>query len=264
LKFTVLVENTAPRGLECEHGLSICANVDGRDILIDTGASDMFARNAQKLGIDLAGVQALILTHGHDDHAGGVIKFASINRYAKIYAHEGFDGDYFNALGKYIGVDKRIANLRQLVVTRGETVVDEHVRVFGGFRSTPSGDNLLLRRRVGNDLIQDDFAHEQGVVMWEGDTKVLVTGCAHNGVENMISRARELYGELPDVVISGFHLRHVDESRREEVEAMAYRLRETGITFYTGHCTSDTAYAYMKPILGEKLQSITTGTVITL
>lgn len=264
MKLVVLVDNTAPRGLECEHGFSLYAEVGGSKILIDTGASDMFARNAQKLGVDLAGVHAAVLTHGHDDHAGGLMKFASMNRNARIYAREGFDCDYFNVHGKYIGVDKRIANLRQLVITRSETVVEEQVRVFGDFAGVPSGDNLGLKKMYNGELVQDDFSHEQGVALWEGDKRVLVTGCAHNGVENMILRSKELYGALPQVVVSGFHLRHVDESRKEEIEALGRRLAEMGVVFYTGHCTSREAFAYLKPILGDNLQNFTVGTVIEI
>ena len=77
MKLKVLVDNNLGEGdvLISEHGLSIWMEIDGRQWLIDTGASDAFARNAIQLGIDIANVDYLILSHGHSDHCGGLETF---------------------------------------------------------------------------------------------------------------------------------------------------------------------------------------------
>ena len=75
MDITVLIENLGPDSLACEHGLSLHIQYRGRSILLDMGSSGAFADNARKLGIDLAGVELAVLSHGHYDHADGMRAF---------------------------------------------------------------------------------------------------------------------------------------------------------------------------------------------
>ena len=85
MKWTVLADNrTQNPSLQTEHGLSILLETDRHRILLDTGASDVFIRNAERLGIDLSTVDYVFISHGHSDHAGGFRHFLSINERAKI------------------------------------------------------------------------------------------------------------------------------------------------------------------------------------
>ena len=85
MKRTVLVDNRANEPLlETEHGLSILLETEKHRILLDTGASDMFIRNAKRLGIDLSTVDYVFISHGHSDHAGGLKAFLEVNRIAKV------------------------------------------------------------------------------------------------------------------------------------------------------------------------------------
>ncbi len=87
---SVLVENTSPRAdLGCEHALSLYIATKEHRLLFDTGASGLFAQNAHKLGIDLADVDTVILSHGHYDHGGGFKTFLDINKKAALYLREG-------------------------------------------------------------------------------------------------------------------------------------------------------------------------------
>ena len=85
MKWTVLVDNrTNSSALETEHGLSILLETERHKILLDTGASNMFISNAQRLGIDLSTVDFVFISHGHSDHAGGLRYFMERNQKAKV------------------------------------------------------------------------------------------------------------------------------------------------------------------------------------
>ena len=85
MKWTVLSDNrTCNDLLQTEHGLSIRLETEKHHILLDKGASDVFIRNAEKMGIDLSTVDYVFISHGHSDHAGGLKHFMEINDKAKI------------------------------------------------------------------------------------------------------------------------------------------------------------------------------------
>ena len=84
MKIVMLMENTVcARSFACEHGLSMYIETGSRKILFDMGASDQFAANAQKAGVDLTQVDTAILSHGHNDHGGGLQTFLALNKKAK-------------------------------------------------------------------------------------------------------------------------------------------------------------------------------------
>ena len=98
MKWTVLTDNrTTDDHLITEHGLSILLETERHRILLDTGASDVFLRNAETLGVDLQNVDYLFLSHGHSDHTGGLAHFLNINHQARvIVAQEAVGGQYFS------------------------------------------------------------------------------------------------------------------------------------------------------------------------
>ena len=85
MKWTVLSDNRSRDGrLSTEHGLSILLQTQRHKILLDTGASDVFIKNAEQLGIDLCDVDYVFISHGHSDHAGGLRYFLEHNQKAKV------------------------------------------------------------------------------------------------------------------------------------------------------------------------------------
>ena len=108
LEMTVLIDNVAEEPLAGEWGLSILIIADGRKILLDTGSSDLFARNADCLGIDLGSVDIGVLSHAHYDHADGMETFFSLNRSAPFLVREG-------ACENCFGVKEGMPMIRSLV-----------------------------------------------------------------------------------------------------------------------------------------------------
>ncbi len=98
MKITTLIENLVyKRGLFSEHGLSIYIETSNKKILFDTGQSGLFLENAKTLGISIDEIDAVVLSHGHYDHTGGLYLFLEKNSKAKIYAKRGIFTPKFNS-----------------------------------------------------------------------------------------------------------------------------------------------------------------------
>ena len=282
MKIICLMENTAQaENIHSEHGFSLYVETENHKLLIDAGQSDAFTENAKILGVDLSEVDMAVLSHGHYDHSGGLMRFAQINNTAPIYMQVNAGGEYYHTndtLVKYIGIDKDILQLSQVKFIDGNVKIDDEISVFSGVkgrRHFPSGNlELTVKIKADSDVggsddgekdytfVQDDFSHEQYVVIEEVGKRVLISGCAHNGILNILDEFKKLYGWEPDMVISGFHLMKKNGYSDEDVEnikAIATELITMDTTFYTGHCTGEEPFAIMKEIMGEKLHYIHSG-----
>lgn len=161
MKIINLVEDTAGSG-QCgyEHGLSFYVETEKHRLLVDSGATDMFIKNAVLLGVDLTKVDTLILSHGHYDHAGGILAFSRINPDAKIYLRASAGEDYYHLTSrgeKYIGIDKRIPELGQCVRVEGDLKIDEELFLYTNIAGVkfPAKGNLRLKKKVGAAFVQD-------------------------------------------------------------------------------------------------------------
>lgn len=272
-----LVENTeGASGCGSEHGLSFYIEMEHHKLLADTGASDLLLKNADKLGIDLTKVDTVILSHGHYDHGGGILPFAEINPTAKIYLPAFAFGEYYslrNGAPRYIGLAEEIRKLPQVVIVGGTTAgifrIDDELSLFSGIGNTypvPSA-NQSLRVKTETGLIQDDFRHEQCLVVSEGGRKVLLSGCAHHGILNVLDRYRELFGGEPDVAISGFHMMKKSGYSKEDLDMIADTAKElskVNTVFCTGHCTGTEPFEAMKKIMGGQLRYVHSGDEIRI
>ncbi len=273
LRIVNLVEDTPGSG-QCgsEHGLSFYVETAKHRLLVDCGATELFLKNAALLGAELSGVDTVIISHGHYDHAGGVPAFARMNPDAKIYIQASAREDYYHLTEKgekYIGMPPGVRELPQCVWVEGDLRIDGELFLFSGIRGNkyPSGGNLSLKRKRGECFEQDTFAHEQCLVIAQGGRRILMSGCAHSGIANILDRYREIFGQDPDVAISGFHLAQKAAYSAEETEVirqLARELAEKDTLFFTGHCTGQPAFALMKEIMGEKLRGIHSGDGINL
>ena len=273
MKIINLIENTeGAAGCAAAHGLAFYAETGKHRLLVDLGPSGETLKNAEKLGVDLTSADTVILSHGHYDHAGGILPFAEINSTAKIYMQRSAAGGYYSADGKtyrYIGIDRDILSLPQVIPVDGDWEIDQELCLFTvkNRRRCPPSANSRLMEKTGAGYVQDSFAHEQYLVITENGRRVLLSGCAHNGILNIMEEYVRRYGMAPAAVISGFHLMkktgYTDADIRE-IRETAEELKHYETTFYTGHCTGEEPFAVMKEIMGDRLVYVHSGDALCL
>lgn len=252
MKLWVLMENTARNGFSCEHGLSLYIEACGRRILFDAGQSAAFAENAQKLGLDLSMADIAILSHGHYDHSGGMSRFLELNHTAPLYLSRHAFEPHHNALGKFIGIDAALANYSRL------TFVDDNMPLAPGLQLLSCN---AMPRPYPTDPCgltanskPEDFRHELYLSIEENGKHILISGCSHKGILNIV------HWFTPDILIGGFHFKTMD-STDPRLTAAAEELRRFPTAYYTGHCTGQAQFDAMKPILGHRLTAIHAGDV---
>jgi len=280
MKITTLIENSKHPSipeLEAEHGLSFYLEIEHHRFLFDLGSSDNFIKNAKILGTDLSIVEAAVISHHHYDHGGGIKAFLDHIPNANIYLKYSDTKEYaFNLFGikkAQIGLDPSIysSERQRIQFIREFSTLFENVHIITNIQkahSIPKG-NKFLYKKVDGQLRHDDFSHELMMVMKEKDGLVVLTGCAHNGILNMIETTKSHFPNDPiKMVIGGFHLMgipklNVGGESKEELIALANKLLSYEIPLiYTGHCTGNKAYKILKAVMKEKLESLHVGKII--
>ncbi|SCZ80066.1 MBL fold metallo-hydrolase [Acidaminobacter hydrogenoformans] len=269
-----LIENTSISDqFMTEHGLSLYVETGNHKLLFDTGASEKFAANAVRLEVDLSAVDLMVLSHGHYDHGGGLKKFLSLNESADIYLHkEAFKAHYAarsDGGNAYIGIDQSLSASPQLIFCDQFKKINDALTVFSDVKGDlfkPSGNDALFMMEDGALKI-DDFNHEQNLVIEEAGKRVLIAGCAHRGIVNIMNHMEAIGLGAPDVVIGGFHLyaRSTDKTEPEEtVKALGEELLKRKAVYYTCHCTGIKAYQTLKVVMGDRIHYLSAGQVLAL
>ena len=267
------MENTKESvNLKRKHGLSLYAETETHKILFDMGPNDLFLRNAEVLGADIAEVDIAVISHGHVDHCGGLKYFLEKNKKAKIYLRpQAAEKHYVKALGIpfYAGIDKKLLSGDRFVFTDDIYKIDDEITlfsdIFGQFPLPKSDGNLFVKRN--EKMIADDFSHEQNLIIATEDSQILVCGCAHAGIVNIVRKAKTIIGNEPTAVIGGLHLYEPVKRRYESneyIDNVATVLAKGKSSYYTCHCTGEKAYERMKARLGVRLTYLRTGAEIGL
>lgn len=258
MKITVLCENTTSNpSFEAEHGLSLYIETETHKILFDMGQSDLYVRNAEKLGVDLTEVDIAVLSHGHYDHGGGLRKFLEINKKASVYLSKFAFEPHYNGCEKYIGLDVSLKDNPRLIFTDDVFEIESGLTLYScnnreqKFYLGSFGLNSL----ENNKFVPDDFRHEQYLLIEEKGRKVLISGCSHKGILNIVN----WFGA--DVLVGGFHFSKLPLD--EILENYARYLNEFKTDFYTCHCTGVEQFEFMKKYM-DKLYYLSVGKSIII
>ena len=271
MKVTVLVENsTISNKYRKKHGLSLLIESIDESILFDLGQTYLYRQNAEKLGADLNKVNHVVISHGHIDHIGG-LKYLpeNINTYIQEETLNSLYARLLFGLKIKLSLDNKYKSGNHIILTKDLYKISDRLQLFSDVvDSSPKTDkqDYLLVLKDG-ELQIDDFKHEQHLLINEKNKNILVVGCAHKGILNIINRAEELVGKELDYVIGGFHLKNPLLGRtvkQKDIITLANKLKAKKTIYYTGHCTGKKAYNILNSILDQQLHTLSTGKVIEL
>jgi len=275
LKVTVVCENTVgtPADITGEWGLALLVEVPGLAVLFDTGARGALVPNARALGIDLDRVDLAVLSHGHYDHTGGL---PALLRYRRrrlpVVAHpDVFTTRFVREDGglRHIGLPFRRVELESLgadfLLAAGPRELAPGLFVSGEVPrrlSFEKGDARLVvpdGEREKPDPLRDDLSLY--AVTRRG--LVIILGCAHAGVANIVTHAREVTGvEKVHAIIGGTHLGAADPAQQDAT--MEY-LRALDIELLAAnHCTGLPTAAVLARIFRERFRFAPAGSRFTL
>ena len=258
MRITALVENTVGNGcVECEHGLSLYIETEKHKILFDMGQSALFLQNARALGVDIAAVDMAVLSHGHYDHGGGLSAFLQANTNAPVYISRYAFEPHYNGTEKYIGLDVAIREHERLVFTEEEHPIADGITLYHTHERAKSFDlgSFGLNMVKDGTLVPDDFRHEQCLLIEEAGKRVLFSGCSHQGILNIATWFH------PNVLVGGFHFSKLPLD--ETLIAYAAYLNGFDTVYYTGHCTGEEQYRFMKERM-ENLHYLAAGASIVI
>jgi len=257
---TILAENHAGARFEAEHGLSYLIRVNGTSLLFDTGGSDLFIRNAKRLGIDLENEPDLVvLSHGHWDHSGGL----QYLRRKHVIAHpDAFQKRYPKHSGENIGFEGNadFHNENHTVSLHREAAeIAPNIWFLGEIPRKFDFEKQSYPYVLDNgseDTITDDSA----IAIKHNDVLVLISGCAHAGICNTHAHAKDVTGTKETrLIVGGLHLKNVDHRTLETIQ---YFQQEQVKELWPSHCTELPALAAFHKHFGGKF--IKTGTIIQL
>jgi len=229
---TILYDNYAfAEGLETDWGFSCIVRGTQKTVLLDTGAKrDIFLRNIEKLNVDPNDVESVVISHNHGDHTGGLTAFLEKQSDVSIYLPISFPQAF----------------VQQVRGTGAEVIsVDEPVEICR---------DVYLTGEMG------DRIKEQALILDTDRGLVVITGCSHPGIVNILKRAREALDRDIYLVFGGFHLlRKSDDQVREIVgQFRDLGVQKVGAT----HCTGDKAIAIFREAYGVDFVEMGVGKVI--
>ncbi|NVO12000.1 MAG: MBL fold metallo-hydrolase [Bacteroidales bacterium] len=266
----VLLENTKiDNTFKNDHGLSIYIENGIQNLLLDVGTDNKFLQNAEILDIDITKIDNLLLSHSHIDHTGGLDAFCEVNKLAKIFLFDSTDKLYytkvFGIFNFQVGLKCSDLTKQRISTVSGKVQIDEKTFFISCAVTdypTPSLNKVLYMQK-NNKKIIDTFEHEGILVIENNNEFVVFNSCSHRGVINSIETVKRLFeGKKIRSYVGGFHFCNPFNNMHENDENLQKFVdyfNDEDIQLYTGHCTGDYSFNFIKERLGGKIHRISTG-----
>lgn len=245
MKIVTLIENLVyQQGLSAEHGLSIYIETADSKILFDTGQSGLFLQNAQKMGINIEDIDTLVLSHGHYDHTGGLYPFLEKNKKARVYAKKDIFTPKYKSPNRFIGTPfqidlllDRLDYVDKITEIAKNIFVMPEIKIYKPTHTHFEG----LYKKIGSELIPDEFDDELFLVLKQENQINIVTACSHRGITNICTTSMD-YFQLPvGLILGGFHLKNSTDDQFEQTMEYFRHLQPKSIGVC--HCTGVDKYA---------------------
>ncbi len=249
-----------------EHGLSVWVQIGNTTFLLDTGQTDKYLRNAQTLGIDLRCVDAIVLSHGHYDHAGGLAYFPQTTKQIPLYAGSNVQQvrySYSSLMLKPNGFPQPECLKHFCYKTiNGIFRLNEHITLFTLPTPAPPNNKLVVRAPSGS-LVPDAFSDELFALISNESATILLGGCTHHGIEQLLLFCKkELNISHLTAFVGGLHLSGQPMDTVQHIAQTVANLMQID-HWIVNHCTGDEAITYWQQHFGATPTQGYAGSIIT-
>ncbi len=271
VKVAILNDNMAgPPAFKAEHGLSVLVEVDGRSFLWDCGATEITVRNARAMGINLGAIEGIGLSHGHYDHCGGLMAVLEASGPKRVFMHpEALLPKYaiFGQIQRFIGIPFSRPAIEG--ASLGLELSKEAIEVMPGVKLTGEVPRVTefeglepnLYCLMDGDMVPDPFLDDQALVVDTPEGAVVLTGCAHSGVVNILKHVLESHERIR-AVVGGTHLGLGDAKRLQPTIEFLDEVAPAKMIF--SHCTGARAASTMLEHFNDRFIPSQTGLFINL
>ena len=273
LKITTLVENSLGENLalQAAHGLSFLIEKNEKKYLFDVAQHDLAIKNARELGIDLSQLDKVIISHNHYDHGGGLKNLINTFGPQEIIVHKQFFKEKYGVdkvKMEYLGInyteEKLLSTGSKIEKVKDDiTYISEDIFIAANFnrRTNFEKANDRFYIKEGGELVVDQFQDEIALGIESAQGLIILLGCSHPGVVNMIKSITEKTGTSEVyAVLGGTHLVEGDE---EQINKTIQYFKDLEVNYVgVSHCTGDKAAEQFKSVLPARFFANNTGTSI--
>jgi 7,8-dihydropterin-6-yl-methyl-4-(beta-D-ribofuranosyl)aminobenzene 5'-phosphate synthase len=256
MRVSVLTENQPGPFIPAEHGLSYLIEYDGKKILFDTGQSDLFLKNAEKMNVSMADIDNIVLSHGHFDHGNGLNYLSG----SSLICHPGCFARHCRKIDRtYIGLknsQEELSWMFNLTSSAEPVKISEKIYFLGEIPRLTDFESKNTPFIFEDDT--PDFVLDDSALVFILDTGLFViTGCGHAGIVNILEHAKKITGiSKLTGIMGGFHLKEIDLQTRETIRY----IKENNMKYILpSHCTELPALAAFYEAFG--ISQVKTGDI---